>query len=222
MAAQPDLVPSTEPSRHRLYGAVAIVVLAVAAAIGLAWIDRLTRDRVERNAQQWLTERLNILVPVDARDNDVLADKALAIAPDLFGIARPVAVYRARKNGQPVAAILHTTAPDGYRGPIELLVAIDAKGTLIGVQVVRHRETPGLGDAFENRNRDWLPSFAGRSLEDPPQQRWAVRKDGGDFDAFTGATITPRAIVKAVRRSLEFYRAKRTTIFETPNGAEIR
>jgi electron transport complex protein RnfG len=222
MAAQPDIAPSTEPSRHRLYGAIAIVVLAVAAAIGLAWVDRLTRERVERNAQEWLIERMNLLVPTHTRDNDVLTDKAFAIAPDLLGIDRPVAIYRARKNGQPVAAILHTTAPDGYRGPIELLVAIDAGGTLIGVQVVRHRETPGLGDAFENRNRDWLPKFSGRSLDDPPQQRWAVRKDGGDFDAFTGATITPRAIVKAVRRSLEFYRAKQATIFQAPNGAEIR
>jgi len=152
----------------------------------------------------------------------VLTDKVIAMAPDLLGIARPVAVYRARKAGEPVAAILHTTAPDGYRGPIELLVAIDTHGTLIGVQVVRHRETPGLGDAFENRNRDWLPKFRGRSLTEPPQQRWAVRSDGGDFDAFTGATITPRAIVKAVRRSLEFYRAKADTIFKAPNGAEIR
>jgi electron transport complex protein RnfG len=222
MAAQPDTTHSSEPSRHRLYGAVAIVALAVAAAIGLAWIDRLTHERVERNAQEWLIERIDALVPPSARDNDVLTDKAVAIAPDLLGIARPVAVYRARKNGQPVAAILHTTAPDGYRGPIELLVAIDAKGVLIGVQVIRHRETPGLGDAFENRNRDWLPKFNGRSLEDPPQQRWAVQKDGGDFDAFTGATITPRAIVKAVRRSLEFYRAKRAAIFQAPSGAEIR
>jgi len=222
MAAQPDTAPSTESSRHRLYGTIAIVVLAIAAALGLAFIDGLTRERVERNAQEWLTERMNILVPTSAHDNDVLTDKAIAIAPDLLGIARPVIVYRARKNGQPVAAILHTTAPDGYRGPIELLVAIDVKGALIGVQVVRHRETPGLGDAFENRNRDWLPKFTGRSLEDPPQQRWAVRKDGGDFDGFTGATITPRAIVKAVRRSLEFYRAKQATIFVAPNGAEIR
>jgi Na+-translocating ferredoxin:NAD+ oxidoreductase subunit G len=220
MAAQPDHL--TDHSRHRVVGAVAIVVLAIAAAIALSVIDRATHSRVERNAQEWLIERLDILVPPTRRDNDVLTDKVIAIAPDLLGITRPVEIYRARKAGEPVAAILHTIAPDGYRGPIELLVAIDASGKLIGVQVVRHRETPGLGDAFENRDRDWLPKFRGRSLDDPPQQRWAVRADGGDFDAFTGATITPRAIVKAVRRSLEFYRAKRDTIFKAPSGAEIR
>lgn len=211
-----------DPARQRLVGAIAIVVLGVVAAIGLALLDRMTHAQVERNAQEWLIERLDVLVPQDRRDNDVIADRVFAVAPDLLGIERPVAVYRARKGGQPVAAILHTTAPDGYRGPIELLVAIDASGKLIGVQVVRHRETPGLGDAFENRNRDWLPKFSGRSLDDPPQQRWAVRKDGGEFDGFTGATITPRAIVKGVRRSLEFYRAKQRLIFSAPNDAEVR
>jgi Na+-translocating ferredoxin:NAD+ oxidoreductase subunit G len=222
MAALPEPAASPPAARERLIGATAIVVLAVAAALALFAIDRLTHERVERNAQEWLTQRLDVLVPPATRDNDVLTDKALAIAPDLLGIERPVAVYRARKEGQPIAAILHTIAPDGYRGPIELLIAIDAGGTLVGVQVVRHQETPGLGDAFENRNRDWLPEFRGRSLTDPPQQRWAVRNDGGEFDSFTGATITPRAIVKAVRRSLEFYRAKRETIFTAPSGAEIR
>jgi electron transport complex protein RnfG len=222
MAVPPDRLPSTDPARQRIVGAIAIVVLGIVAAIGLASIDRMTHAQVERNAQEWLIERLDALVPKDRHDNDVITDRVLAVAPDLLGIARPVAVYRARKGGQPVAAILHTTAPDGYRGPIELLVAIDVSGQLIGVQVVRHRETPGLGDAFENRNRDWLPKFSGRSLENPPQQRWAVRKDGGEFDGFTGATITPRAIVAAVRRSLEFYRAKQRTIFAAPNDAEIR
>jgi Na+-translocating ferredoxin:NAD+ oxidoreductase subunit G len=220
MVAQPD--PLADHSRHRVVGAVAIVVLAIAAAIALSVIDRATHSRVQRNAQEWLIERLDILVPPTSRDNDVLTDKVIAIAPDLLGVTRPVDIYRARKAGEPVAAILHTIAPDGYRGPIELLVAIDASGKLIGVQVVRHRETPGLGDAFENRDREWLPRFRGRSLDNPPQQRWAVRADGGDFDAFTGATITPRAIVKAVRRALEFYRAKRDTIFKAPSGAEIR
>lgn len=209
-------------SRQRVIGAVAIVLLSIAAAVGLASLDRATQAQVERNAQEWLSKRLDVLVPKALRDNDILTDKIVAEAPDLLGISRAVPIYRARKGGQPIAAVLHTVAPDGYRGPIELLVAIDVEGKLIGVQVVRHRETPGLGDAFENRNRDWLPKFAGHSLESPPQQRWSVRRDGGDFDAFTGATITPRAIVKAVRRALEFYRAKRDIVFTAPNGAEVR
>jgi|SRR5687768_4443861 len=221
MAAQPDM-ETRDTKRERIVGAIAIVLVAIASAIGLSLLDGLTEARIERNAQAWIRERLELLVPRTMHDNDLLADTVIARSPDLLGIARPITIYRARKSGQPVAAILHTIAPDGYRGPIEMLVAIGVDGRLIGVQVVRHRETPGLGDAFENRNIDWLPKFTGRSLDEPPQQRWAVRADGGDFDAFTGATITPRAIVKAVRRSLEFYRAKKDVLFAARAGAEIR
>lgn len=220
MAAPPDNAAHT--SHQRVIGAMAIVLLAFTAAIALAALDRATQAQVERNAQEWLAKRMDVLIPRALHDNDLLADKITARSPDLLGISRPVPVYRARRGGEPVAVVLHTVAPDGYRGPIELLVAIDRGGRLLGVQVVRHRETPGLGDAFENRNRDWLPKFTGRSLENPPQQRWSVRRDGGDFDSFTGATITPRAIVKAVRRALEFYRAKQHILFTTPNAAEIQ
>jgi Na+-translocating ferredoxin:NAD+ oxidoreductase subunit G len=221
MAAQPDTTSHVDLRRQRIIGAIALVLVAIAAAISLSMLDRATRSRVERNAQLWILERLDRLVPADARDNDILSDRLIARSPDLLGTSRAVTVYRARKAGQPVAAVLHTIAPDGYFGPIELLVGIGADGRLIGVQVVRHRETPGLGDAFENRNLDWLPKFRGRSLTNPPQQRWAVRSDGGHFDSFTGATITPRAIVKAVRRALEFYRAKQQALFTAANGTEI-
>lgn len=220
MGARPEAA-ARDPKRELIVGALAIVLVAIAAAIGLSLLDRITAARIERNAQEWILERLNALVPQTMHDNDLLTDIVIARSPDLLGTARPITIYRARKEDRPTAAILHTIAPDGYRGPIEMLVAIAVDGTLIGVQVVRHRETPGLGDAFENRNADWLPKFAGLSLADPPQQRWAVRPDGGEFDAFTGATITPRAIVKAVRRALEFYRAKDEVLFTVPNGAEI-
>ena len=221
MVAPPD-VATRDPKRERAVGAIAIVLVAIAAAIGLSLLDRTTEERIERNEQAWIRERLNRLVPGTLHDNDLLADTVIARSPDLLGTNRPITVYRARLRDEPVAVVLHTVAPDGYRGPIELLVAIGVDGQLIGVQVMRHQETPGLGDAFENRNLDWLPSFAGRSLDNPPQQRWAVRADGGEFDAFTGATITPRAIVKAVRRSLEFYRAKNGELFTARVGADIR
>lgn len=193
--------------------ALALVVLAAILAAVLSLVNGVTRERIERNEQAWITQRLDALVPPDTYDNDLLSDRVRVVAPDLLGNSNPVTIYRARRNGMPVAAILRPIAPDGYRGPIELLVAIAYDGTLIGVQVLQHKETPGLGDAFERRQPRWLESFRGRSLSQPPQNRWTVRKDGGEFDQFTGATITPRAIVKQVRRTLEYYAANRERVF---------
>lgn len=197
--------------------AVPTAMLALIAAlltIGLVTFANLTRDRIARNQQVWIKQHLDALVPPETYDNDPLIDTTRVTAPDLLGTAAPVTAYRMRKAGLPVAVAIRSIAPDGYRGPLELLVAIAPGGKLLGVQVIRHDETPGLGDAFENRDAGWLEKFRGLSLTKPPQQRWTVRPDGGDFDAFTGATITPRAIVKAVRRTLEFYQGNEDRLYQ--------
>ena len=191
------------------------IIAAVLTALVLL-VASFTRDRIASNEQAWIRQRLDALVPPATHDNDLLADSIAVTAPDLLGSSQPIKIYRARRAGAPVAAVLRPIAPDGYRGPIELLVAIGQDGRLIGVQVIRHQETPGLGDAFESRDVHWLDRFRGRSLADPPPPRWTVRRDGGDFDAFTGATITPRAIVKAVRNSLEYYQRNSQRIFDQP------
>jgi Na+-translocating ferredoxin:NAD+ oxidoreductase subunit G len=196
--------------------ALTLAVLAAVLTALLALVASFTRERIADNEQAWIKQRLDALVAPDSHDNDLLADSIAVAAPDLLGSAQPVRIYRARRGGAPVAAVIRPIAPDGYRGPIELLVAIGRDGRLIGVQVIRHEETPGLGDAFESRDVHWLDRFRGRSLIDPPTQRWTVRRDGGDFDAFTGATITPRAIVKAVRNALEYYQRNAQRIFAQP------
>ena len=196
--------------------AVVLATVAVLTAV-LVGLHQQTRERVLANQQSGISQAISALLPPGSYDNDVLADKFFLVAPDLLGSSRPVPIYRARREGKPFAALIRPIAPDGYRGAIELLVAIAYDGTLLGVQVLDHDETPGLGDAFETRDADWLAAFKGLSLDNPPQHRWTVRKDGGDFDAFTGATITPRAIVRAVRKSLEFYRTSRDRIFEAPS-----
>ena len=197
-------------------GAALLAVVALITAL-LSLLADQTRDRIAANQQFALTQAIAALLPPGSYDNDILKDRIAVRAPDLLGSNQPVSIFRARKSGQSVAVLINAIAPDGYRGPIELLIAINHDGSLYGVQVLDHDETPGLGDAFENREADWLTDFRGRSLENPPQARWTVRKDGGDFDAFTGATITPRAIVKAVRKSLEFYRTRREQLFELPS-----
>jgi electron transport complex protein RnfG len=196
---------------------VTLVLLAAALTAVIAVIAGITRERIVQNEQAWIRQRLDALVPPAMHDNDLLADSIAVTSPELLGSAQPVRIYRARRDGAPVAAVIRAIAPDGYRGPIELLVAIGQDSRLIGVQVIRHNETPGLGDAFESRDVHWLDRFRGRSLTDPPTQRWTVRRDGGDFDAFTGATITPRAIIKAVRNALDYYQRNSQRIFELPS-----
>jgi len=196
-----------------LLAAGVLAALAVVVVTTLALVHQATESQIERNARAWFLGQLHTLVPPDSYDNDLLTDRIFVTAPAALGTNRPMPVYRARHDSQPVAAILTTIAPDGYGGPIELMVAVHTDGTLIGVSVLRHRETPGLGDVFEPQRSNWLESFAGRSLGDPPRDTWTVRKDGGAFDQFTGATITPRAIIGAVRRALEFFELERSMIF---------
>jgi electron transport complex protein RnfG len=194
-----------------------LVILAAVLTTVVALVASVTRERIRHNEQAWIQQRLDALVPPATYDNDLLSDSIAVTAPDLLGSAQPLRIYRARRAGAPVAAVIRAIAPDGYRGPIELLVAIGPGGRLIGVQVIRHDETPGLGDQFESRDVHWLDRFRGRSLTDPPTSRWTVRRDGGDFDAFTGATITPRAIIKAVRNALDYYQRNSQRIFELPS-----
>jgi electron transport complex protein RnfG len=211
--------PAPDPTpRRSLRPALTLAVLAGALAAILAVIASLTHERIEHNEQAWLTARLNALLARGSYDNDPLTDHIEVRSSDLAGADVPVTAYRARLGGKPVAALLRPVAPDGYRGAIELLVAVAYDGSLIGVQVLAHHETPGLGDAFERREAGWLERFRGRSLANTPPQSWTVKPDGGDFDAFTGATITPRAITKAVRRSLEYYNLNRDRIFEAVGG----
>lgn len=177
-----------------------------------------TRDIIAEAQRAALEASLNQLVPADRYDNRVTEDRIEVVAPEWLGTDQPVAVYRARRNGQPVALFATPVAPDGYSGPIQLLVGVYADGALAGVRVLAHKETPGLGDGIEEKRSPWILAFAGKSLDSPQSERWKVKKDGGVFDQFTGATITPRAVVKATRKFLEYVRTHREQLF-TPAGA---
>ncbi|MBI5462707.1 MAG: electron transport complex subunit RsxG [Gammaproteobacteria bacterium] len=199
--------------RHIVITALVLLLFAVLGTGLVAFTYDSTRGVIAANARAKLLRDLNTLVPSDRYDNALLNDTLGVRDPALLGTQEPVTVYRARKNGQPVAAILAPIAPDGYSGDIKLLVAINADGTLAGVRVTAHRETPGLGDAIEAARSDWILKFAGRSLADPDEKHWAVKKDGGVFDQFTGATITPRAVVKAVKKALIYFQRHRQSVF---------
>jgi electron transport complex protein RnfG len=196
---------------------ITAVILLLFAIIGTALVAatyEATRERIAANERATLLRKLNLLVPGDSYDNSFLDDTIEVTAPGLAG--SPVRVYRARRNSMPVSLVMTATAPDGYSGSIRMLIGIHHDGSLAGVRVIAHRETPGLGDAIDEQRSDWIQQFNGRSLDNPPLSQWKVRKDGGDFDQLTGATITPRAIVGAVRESLLYYRAHRDSLFATP------
>ncbi len=196
------------------------LVLAAFAAAGVGVVALsfdATYERIKANERAALLRSLHALVNSEEHDNDIFTDVIDVYSPALLGTQKPVPAYRARKDGQPVAAVLMPTAPDGYNGSIRLLVGVYVDGTVAGVRVLSHHETPGLGDEIDERRSDWILGFNGRSLEDPTAEGWRVKRDGGVFDEFTGATITPRAVVKAVHRSLRFFDDNRARLFgETP------
>lgn len=173
-----------------------------------------TADRIEQNERDALLKALHQLLPSDRFDNDIASDSIQLPHAWKLGSDGPVTAWRARSNGEPVAIIFKVVAPDGYSGPIELLVGIYTDGSLAGVRVVKHNETPGLGDGIETRKSDWILQFDGKSLAQPPGDQWKVKRDGGTFDQMTGATITPRAIVKAVKKALEYYDEHKEELFQ--------
>jgi electron transport complex protein RnfG len=204
-------------ARHMTISAVLLGLFAIIGTAMVAFIHDATAERIAANHRAFLLKSLHILVPPEQHDNDLFTDFITVTNKDLLGTDKPVRVYRARQEKQPVAAIINTIAPDGYSGSIELLVAIRYDGTLAGVRVVKHKETPGLGDAIEASKSDWVLGFNNRSLTDPEKKGWGVKRDGGIFDQFTGATISPRAIVNAVYRSLLYFDAHKDELFDKPS-----
>ncbi len=200
--------------RPVLISAIFLFLFAIIGTGIVAYTFGSTEERIADNQRRALLKSLNELVPDDLYDNDIYSDILYVRHAELLGTGEPVPVYRARKNGWPVAAVLAPVAPDGYSGSIRLLVAIRLNGELAGVRVIQHRETPGLGDGIETERSNWILGFNGKSLLDPQENRWKVKRDGGNFDQFTGATITPRAVVKAVKEALLYYRAYGHTLFE--------
>lgn len=178
----------------------------------LAFVFSLTHDIIDRNVELAKLELIGETLPKSMYDNDLIKD-AIKLPPEkLLGTDEPTLAYRAKLKGQFSAVVLDVVAPDGYSGKIKLLVAIRANGEVIGVRVVSHKETPGLGDYIEIVKSPWIKHFDGTTLGRDEDSKWRVKKDGGQFDYVTGATITPRAIVKAVYRSLLYFNENQTEL----------
>lgn len=187
-----------------------LCVLAAIAALTLA--HSLTRERIEKVRQQWLLQGLMAVLPEGPFDADPL-DSVQRITATELGGDETHAIYTTYRNSIPAGAVLSVIAPDGYNGDIHLLVGVSFEGTITGVRVSEHRETPGLGDRIELSRSDWITHFDGQSLSSSSPGDWTVRKNGGRFDAFTGATITPRAVITAVHRALQWYAQHRLELY---------
>jgi len=180
------------------------LALGAAAAFCVAILSLVNQQTAPRISEQRMASKLAILsevLPGIDAGQSLLQDCLQVTDATLLGRTSPQSVYRLRENGSLTAYIVETTAPDGYSGNIDLIVALTPDGTILGSRVLNHQETPGLGDKIEARRSPWILSFNGKTVTEDNAGKWAVRKDGGDFDQFTGATITPRAVVNAVRNA---------------------
>lgn len=199
---------------------VLVGLVAVGAAALVTASYEFSHETILENERAQLLERLHSVLDPEVEALNPNPVPLSVTAPELLGTDEPVDVFVAVENGTPLSTIIASVAPDGYNAPIRLLVGIAPDGTLTGVRVVSHRETPGLGDKIEIDKSDWIRQFDGKGLGNPPPAQWTVRNEDGAFDALTGATVTPRAVIRAVRRTLEYYEMNRAMLFERAREAD--
>lgn len=223
-----EVPPPAESSILRISARTATILLlftlvftALMAATYFA-----TRPAIEQSARAEKMKLIGEVLPHERYDNDLLAD-GVALPPiAALGLDDPSTAYRARKGGRPVALVVEAAAPDGYSGRIGLLLAVDADGRLLAMRITQHKETPGLGDYIDprkdkNKARPWIDQFDGKSLDEIKPEQWKVKKDGGVFDAHTGATISARAVINASGRALAWLRDNRDQLFQLPAGGRL-
>jgi len=202
-----------------------LALFAVCTTALIAGTHLATKKDIALQIRKAEEKALLQIVPRDRHDN-LMLDDTIAVGPEDAGLGlnEEKRIYIARNEGEVVAAIIPAVAPDGYTGDIGLIIGINSDGTIAGVRALSHRETPGLGDKVDIKKSDWVLGFNGRSLSNPMLDGWAVKRDKGVFDQFTGATITPRAVVSATLRALQFAQANREKLFgdqdKTPTGGD--
>lgn len=201
-----------------LKSAATLAAIAAICTALVALTYQSTEERIAANEKAWLERSLQPALSGVSYDSGIT--DAMIVVPPPHGLPGSDAaiIYRVYAQSEPAAALFVVSARDGYSGPIRILVGIGTSGIITGVRVLEHRETPGLGDRVESGKSDWAQQFNGRSLLDPQPDGWRIKVDGGEFDQLTGASVTPRAIVKAVRQTLLYFDQNREDIFAKPPG----
>ena len=199
-------MPVASPARMFRHGVI-LCLFCLGFGLLLAVTDEITFDDIGARAIEDKQNSLSQVLPDELHDNNPVTDTLTLANAE----GKELTVFRARKNGR-VSGVAYEIFGSGYAGEIRLMMGIDADGKLLGVRVLAHKETPGLGDKIEAKKGPWIERFTGLSLGNPPLERWKVKKDGGDFDQFAGATITPRGVMKAIRGGLEFFADNKTAL----------
>jgi electron transport complex protein RnfG len=193
--------------------AAAMIIFSLLASTALSFSYFVTKTPIEESDARAKRIFLNQVIPSNLYDNNLVKD-TISVEPNpLIGNKKNIDIYRAKKNNQVIAVIIETIAPDGYSGEIKTLVGIDQEDKILGVRVITHKETPGLGDYIEIEKSQWIKNFDLKSLDKMTEKEWAVKKDGGDFDYVSGATITPRAVIKSTYKSLLYAKENKKRLF---------
>lgn len=223
-----EIAPRKEAGITRISartGAI-LALFSIAFTALMALTYETTKDRLAENAREEKRKLIDEVLPRADYDNDLLADTITLPATPALGLEAETVMYRARKAGVPAALIVEAAAPDGYSGRIGLLLAVRADGTLAALRVISHKETPGLGDYIDpqkdkNKARPWVKQFDQQNLANLGESRWRVKKDGGQFEYMAGATISPRAVVNASRRALQWVTPRQAGLFALPPGQKF-
>ncbi|MEY3861922.1 MAG: hypothetical protein RIR60_288 [Pseudomonadota bacterium] len=199
--------------KHALKTAIAMLAFAFVGTLMLAYVFIATRPPIEASEKEARLALFKQILPAKNYDNDLLSSQVVIEPNDLLGNRLPSVANVATFQQQPAGVILEAVAHDGYSGDIKLLIAIRADGSVSGVRVLAHKETPGLGDYIDIAHGNWIKLFNDESLQKTPVNKWQVKKDGGQYDYMVGATITPRAVVKAVLKALQYFEMNKQTLF---------
>ncbi|MBF0264390.1 MAG: electron transport complex subunit RsxG [Gammaproteobacteria bacterium] len=217
-----DKVLTTSLFKAMFLSAILLGFFGVIGTLSVSSVYNLTAPTIEKNIQQKLLKTLSSVIPDNSYDNDLLSS-TIEIGPSqLLSSQNKTIVYQAKLNNDIVAIAFKTTAPDGYSGNISILIGVLTNGNISSVRVISHKETPGLGDKIDIQRSNWIHSFENTNLDIPDKKHWKVKKDGGYFDQFSGATITPRAVVKAVYKALVYVKKNKQLLFEVNNLETVK
>ncbi len=207
--------------RHAIKTAATLTVFAFVGTAMLSYVFTITRAPIEASEAEAKLALFNQIMPQEQFDNDILKSTVPVPPDELLGTHSITIANIAKLNQQPAGVILEAIAHDGYSGDIKLLIAFKVDGTISGVRVLTHKETPGLGDYIDIAHANWIKLFDNESLAKTPAQQWQVKKDGGKFDYVAGATITPRAVVKAVFKASQYFEKNKQVLLAENGAADV-